>query len=491
MWSKFLKITIPFLAILVLLAGANVHPGFAQLINQWSSPRPIPDYAGSRPPLMVADQNKTVHLFYSEPLDNATDIYLYRQWTLDQGWTQPVDFLLNLKSVNSPIQSVYLDSSGIFHLVYFGDLQDDGNIYYMYVPALEAGRATSWSRPVLIGPAAGPVVGATIIGDGKGNLVVLYSGQLQGVGLYALYSTNNGLDWSDPVVITLIDKNETWPYSPKIALDENGDYHAVWSLVNGVGIGTGVFYARLSADLVNWTTPYALAIQDPGDYSTTWPSIIIDKNLMIVVYQDSFPAAKFMRLSTDGGLTWTDPIRPFPHIGEYENPVMVQDGNGVIHMLLGNRVGNPATHGMWHTTWLGQGWAELQPIVSGSRTDKFDPSAPQAVISQGNVLLVAWWNNVVEAEPSMYSYTVLNASELPVRPFPTDSPQVIPTVEPSATPVVSNRVSTAIPTFSSQGDAQRTQKTPNPAVPIFVGILPVIVFAVGIVIYQRYRNTNR
>jgi hypothetical protein len=440
---------------------------------------------------MVADQNKTVHFFYSEALDNSTDIFLYRQWTLEQGWTQPGDFLLNLKSVNSPIQSVYLDPSGIFHLVYFGDLQDDGNIYYMYVPAVEAGRATSWSRPILIGPAAGPVVGVTITGDGKGNLIVLYSGQIQGVGLYALYSTDNGLNWSDPAVVTLVDKNGTWPYSPKIAHDDNGNYHVVWSLVNGVGIGTGVYYARLSADFKNWSKPFTLAIQDPGDYSTTWPSIIVDKNLMIVLYQDSFPAAKFLRLSNDRGMSWTDPIRPFPHIGEYENPVMVQDGDGVIHLILGNRIGNPATHGMWHTIWLGQGWADLQPIVSGPRTDIFDPSAPQAVISQGNVLLVAWWNNVEGAGPSTYSYTVLNSTELPVRPFPTDTPEVVPTTEPTATPDVSIGLPTAIPTFSSQGDAQRSQKTPNPAVPIFVGILPVIVFAVGLVIYQRYRNTYR
>ena len=414
----------------LFLALGDVVYTPAQAINQWTPPKPIPDYVNIRAPILVADQNKTIHAFYNEPLDGTTDVFYYRKWNLEQGWTQRTDFMIVLLSVLNPIQSVFLDNSGTFHLIYHGDLDIDGNIYYTHAPASVAERATSWSKPVIIGPGSGPVVAAQMLGDGKNNLVVLYGGQVAGDGLYEVHSNDGGNSWTDPRVLTLIDKIDLWPFSIRMVRDRDDLYHAVWSLVGARGVGLGVYYSRLAADLSSWTSPFELATLEAGEYSTQWPAIIDDGDHLIVIYQDSFPATRFMRISPDGGRTWTEPVRPFPHTGEYENPVMIKDGDGKIHMLLGNRIGIPEIHGMWHSVWQGENWSELQPVVTGPRTATFDPSSPRAVIVQGNILFVSWWNNVVDAGPAMYSYIILNASELPIVSSQMPDPTIASTLKP-------------------------------------------------------------
>jgi len=484
------KGTIILTLLLILVAATRTFVS-AQVVNQWAPPRPIPDYEGSRPPIMIADQNKTVHIFYSYPLEGLIDAIYYRQWSLDQGWTQPVDILMVARTVPNHLQSVFLDQSGVFHLIFFGDDPDSGNIYYSQALATEAGRAQSWMKPVVIGPNAGPVVSAEITGDGKGNLIVLYSGQGQGIGLYEVRSADSGNTWTDPIAVTLLDQKDNWPYSIRFGWSPQGELQTVWSVVNGDGVGTGVYYARLSSDLLHWTSPYLLAQRDPGDYSTSWPAIFVDGEELIVVYQDGFPAAKFMRVSKDGGQTWTDAIRPFPHIGEYENPVIVKDSSGVIHMILGNRIGNPATHGMWHSVWLGDGWSDLDPVKTGPRTNIFDPSAPQAVISQGNVLLVAWRDDVAEAVPAEYTYEVLNTPELPVVPLPA------PTAMPTSAPLVTQITETSTPTpalpglMNTQNSGINASNIENPSRPVMIALIPVILFVAGFIVFRLWYQSNR
>ena len=471
----------------LFLALGDVVYTPAQAINQWAPPQPIPDYVNLRAPILVADQNKTVHAFYNEPLDRTTDVFYYRKWNLEQGWTQQIDFMMVLLSVNNPIQSVFLDHSGMFHLIYHGDLDTDGNIYYTRAPAYQAERATSWSKPLLIGPGSGPVLAAQLLGDGQNNLVVLYSGQEAGIGLYEIHSNNGGDSWTEPRVVTLLDRADLWPYSIRMLLDREGHYHAVWSLVGSRGVGLGVYYSRLSADLSSWTHPFELATLEAGEYSTQWPAIIDDRDYLIIVYQDSFPATKFIRVSPDGGDTWNEPVRPFPHTGEYENPVMMKDGDLTIHMVLGNRIGNPEIHGMWHSVWQGERWSELQPVIAGPNTSTFDPSSPNAVIVQGNILFVSWRNDVADAGPAMYSYIILDATELPVVPLQMPDTRITSTLIPSEliaeTPTPLHR--TVLTPFPDQEDLFLSG---GPAIPVFVALIPVILISIMFVILQRRRN---
>src|SRR5713101_7895613 len=70
----------------------------APLPNFWSPPQRIPGYENvTSPPYLIADQNKTVHVFGSQDLGGEVAI-IYSQWRLDRGWSAPVDVLLSPRS---------------------------------------------------------------------------------------------------------------------------------------------------------------------------------------------------------------------------------------------------------------------------------------------------------------------------------------------------------------------------------------------------------
>jgi len=191
-----------------------------------------------------------------------------------------------------------------------------------------------------------------------------------------------------------------------------------------------------------------------------------------------------MSISKDNGETWTLPIQPFPYIGEYEFTSMKKDSNGEIHLVLGNRIGNPEIHGMWYSKWLGNRWSSLEPITSGPVTSVYDPSAPQSVILQGNILFVTWWNNVQRDKltGAWFSYKKLDAQELSIVPINTPTYTVTPveenlistpTIQILPTPVTTNQ------NFNSNSSSYM------PATSIFLGLIPAVIFIIIFYIYKK------
>jgi hypothetical protein len=343
-----------------------------------------------------------------------------------------------------------------------------------------------------------------MIGDSEGNLTVVYNGKAEGVGLYEVHSYDGGDTWSDPTKIFLVNQENRWPYSMRLAYDRQGRLHAVWSVVSDLGVGEGIYYSRQEADRSHWSTPIRLASRDGLDYSTHWPAIAVYNDELIVVYQDSNPPALYMRQSNDFGQTWSPPIRPWDHEGESENPVLLIDSNNVLHVVQGNRFGDPIIGGMWHSVWLNNRWSDFEPVVvmGGSSPNPqaedqsawFAPSGQQAIISQGNVLLVTWWNNVVGdlRTGSWYSYIKLDAPEYPVEPLPTPKPTATPNTLVLNEALNETPQPTRTPLYSGQaGNTSVGQATNNRILPIVAGAAPVILLiALAFIYYAIYYRTR-
>jgi hypothetical protein len=238
--------------------------------------------------------------------------------------------------------------------------------------------------------------------------------------LYEVHSTDGGYTWSDAAAVFLIEEPELWATAVQLDTDGHGRLHAVWPVWSSRGVSDYIYYARLDAARGHWSTPTLLAKRDRNEYEADWPNIIVHNNQVIVVYQDGpGVTTKWVRRSLDGGDTWTEPVRPFPHGGEYGAVNLLIDSSNVLHMILGNRTPDQ-THGLWHSVWLGDRWDELEPIVSGPQTSQFDPTVPRSVISQGNVLLATWSKDTTAGPRNgvWYSYARLDAPELPVLPLP-------------------------------------------------------------------------
>lgn len=462
---------------------------------RWSLPQQIPGYdIEAAAPYLIADENRTVHAFNSVRVGQRL-IIVYSQWTRANGWTNPIDILLSPWKDQARILGAELDRNGMVHLTFFGGDELGASIYYTKAHLSEVSRAHSWSKPLEVGNLAlAPANGALVV-DPNGRVTIVYSGYRDGFGLYSISSSDWGETWKEPITAYLAPDGDFWPFALNIVLDEQNNLHAVWTLVNRSGNGEAVYYANLDVEHLVWSDSFLLARRDPGDYEADWGSIAYYNDELIVVYNDSFPATRWMRRSADGGRTWSDPVLPFNFVGEYRFASFVIDAENFLHMFLGNRT-RDATHGMWHSVWLGDRWSDLQPVVSGPRitegdvNGRFDPTGPVAVLSQGNTILVTWSTDPGAGRNGVwYSFGLLNSPEQPVvtlvspTPRPTRTPLVMPVLQETATPDVQ------ILALRSDAPPTRTAEF-NPIIVLVAALVPstLLISVVLIFFGSRFRS---
>lgn len=391
----------------------------------WSYPAQIPQYhKEGRPPVLVADKNNQIHGFTVDTNPDGGSAIVYRRWTEKVGWEIPVDIILPPRAGTAKILGVEIDQDDYLHIVaFYGDIFGAG-LYHMTAPLANAKVGLAWSEPALIADSSGPLAEGMLVGDGKETLHVVYQGGRVGLGLYEVTSVDGGLTWSEPSTIYLSSTENALPSAVDVFLDDDGMMHAVWSIWNAtLGVGDELFYSQKARGSSSWTIPTLIANRTGREYESDWGAITASGDELLILYQDSFPAAKFMRRSTDGGLTWTNPERPWPHIGEYENAVFMKDSIGRLHTILGNRDGD-CCHGMWHSVYLDGNWEPLEPLIFGPKTIDFDPSAPDAVISQGNLIMATWWMDSPDRNGAWYSYAKINDVE-PIAAQPIQPPKPV------------------------------------------------------------------
>jgi hypothetical protein len=459
-------------------------------IGEWSEPRPIPDYGdNSAAPFLVADRNRTVHAFTMGSSADGDFAIIYRRWSLAQGWSFPVDVILaGFLGIAPDLHGAFLDQAGMIHLIYSAGTQTSVGIYHTMAPVSDADQARAWSEPELIGVDATGVA-AAITGDPDGRLVVVYAGAHRANGLYSVSSFDGGPTWSNPTLISPSVAPDVWPGSVWLEVDDTKTVHAVWHTANELGQGEEIRYARLDPDTGTWNPDIVLASVDAEQELIGWPSIIASGQELLVVYQDGFPPTRWVIRSSDGGTTWSLPVRPFPHTGGYQQAYPLVDSGGTVYLVLGNRLQNPEIHGMWYSRLVGSQWEPLEPVISGPATQTFDPCCPEAVVSQGNVLLATWTNNVrLEGRTgAWFSYTFLGSRELPVEApsFPIEATVTSPPPAPGEIQGGAIGGSTPVPFGSAGSDAAAPPGAPNPGLPILVGVVPAALLGVALWAHRR------
>ncbi|MCA9968837.1 MAG: hypothetical protein KC425_01415 [Anaerolineales bacterium] len=469
--------------LMVLLSATAVFGSQTYLSDEWSVPQRIPGYDNdANPPVLLVDPTGVIHAF-GDKAANRGSVIIYSRWSLAEGWSAPVDIILPTYKEQARLMDAVLDDAGMVHLIFFSGDDLDANLYYTSAPLPQLGSAPAWTAPLLIGPAAITPSEARLVLDHAGYLAVVYAGRAEGRGVYVAYSTDNGQSWAEPQVffLTYSDALFLWAFQALLVDDK---VHVAWTVNNISGNGEVIYYVRLSRDGTLDREPVELAVVD--GYEADWPSLVAYADQLIVVYNNSQPATRWMRRSPDGGETWTEPVRPFPHIGEYGFASFVVDSGGTLRLFTGNRIGNPATHGMWQSIWQGDGWSELQPLVSGPPGNGFDPSKPRAVISQGNLLFVAWRTDPMAGPNGIwYAYTLLDtprvAGEMPV--FAAEEDTVGETAV-AATPAPVDSPPTLPAVLSADQDPLANAPT-GPAYALTLGAVPAIVLvALALIIYR-------
>ena len=333
-------IIVPFFGLLIFVAGVS-----AQEKNQWTDQRTIPMYhPETEPPILIADQSGTVHAFSYQgfgDLDNpAGRAIMYNQWTPETGWTTPIDILLSPIKNDARLLDVFLDESGIFHVVFFGGDEAESGIYYSRAPMDLANFAPAWSQPVVLARKALIPESGAIAGDDKGNLIVIFSGLAFGRGWFTTISPDSGNTWSDVEMVFPVYTRDSVPYYLQTIVSEDGRLHAVWSLNDQNNHGLEVYYSNYNFDVEEWSVPLVLAEQrNLDDLGTQAPVISEYNNALFVIYYDGSTNQRYFTRSMDGGQSWSKPVTPFPQIGQNGIGSFARRFQWRITFLLGSAIG--------------------------------------------------------------------------------------------------------------------------------------------------------
>lgn len=496
------SIWLALVSIASFVLSTNVSQVSAQTQDQWqSSDERVPGYLDSTfTPYMVADQNHTVHVFASQVVNAETfqKGIVYRRWSLSGGWTKVTDILLSPFG-DAVIQGAFIDKKGFIHVIFWGGSAESAHIFYSRAPIQNAASGFSWTKPVIIGNRSVETTSAAITGDGDGNMVVIYNGQSLGIGVYGISSTDFGETWTKPIPVYLTYDSTLLPFSLRLAMGREGRVHAAWSVVTILGEDRSLHYANFDIAEQTWSAPLTLLKKpdDKGFFGPSYPSMVDTGKEVIIMYNggnpyDGLPVpagrpVQMVSVSKDNGNTWEVPVVPFyRHNGRSGEHMIVMDSNHVVHAIFIQRIEyveenrNVVVGGIWHSTYKDGIWSNPERFIPSVQSSNI-----RAVVSQGNVLLATWIEDQGVGQAGVwYNYMRLSSPELTAIPYPT-----LPVPENITVPVASESslsptpVSTAIP--SVLGSDNRS----SPALPIVLGILPVLVL-IGIMFFIYRRRTS-
>lgn len=496
----------------ILIAGLGYKPVSAETGYGWSPDEKVSGYLDDTfTPFLLADQNRTVHAFTSQWVKNEGNrrAIVYRRWSLIGGWTRPVDIVLSPIGGDANFLGTYMDSSNTMHLIFSATdaLTRNTFVYYSNASTVNADWAPAWSTPVLVGDGASGLNSAAIAGDHYGNLVIIYSGNRNGNGVYSMYSKDMGKSWTSPQPVFLTYGSGLNAFSVHLSVGPDQKIRAVWNVVTNLGVDEALYFARFDTQNFRWDTPVELdrRIVLPEYFGPSFPVIVNNGREIVIVYNSGNPftgqtvgagrPVQRVLVSLDDGLTWNEPLDPFPlHVGRSGEHAVTLDGNGNPHTIFTQRIESldesgkySIIGGVWHSVFQNDIW---------SNPDRFVSTVPahdvRAVVSQGNVLLAVWRQDPGGGASGIwYSYKVLDEPELPVVPLATASVDF--TIGETATPI-------SLPTLLQSEpspepglfeDSLPSNLENNPALPIMIGIIPVVLILIGVVLGYRYLSSRR
>jgi hypothetical protein len=511
---KFPRIVNSFLPLIIfLISSINlfVFSANAQSSADWAPQSRVPVFENEAlPPYLVADQNRLVHAFTSQWVGQTNPQWsvVYSSWSIDRGWSSSVDILLSPFG-QARVMGVELDQSGIMHLVFFGGDDTAASIYYSQAPGVNVGQAFSWSVPKSIAGNAITPNTAALASDKKKQLVVVYSGNELGNGVYFTFSSDAGGTWLRPEPIFLTGNDELWPYGLQLYWGESGLVHAVWNVVDTSGHNRSAYYTNLNITTRQWSQPieFDMGIGINAGMGIANPAVIEHKGEVLLIYNNGIPPTGvpptqwFIR-SSDDGKNWTRPVRPFAnHVGRNGTVSYVVDSEEKLHIIFPDRI--PAETngvyddigGIWHSVWTGSSWSEPQPIAQARssiqrenerrdpKTPVFNPYDARAVIIQGNMILATWRTDPGFARNGVwFSFLELNITGLPIKtlPVPIASPPAVTPMIVSQTP---NNHENPIATCPDCDENPSSDADPSILSHLVAGIGPSIIFILIILYY--------
>lgn len=279
--------------------------------------------------------------------------------------------------------------------------------------------------------------------------------------------------WTTPVNVSAsaADRGTDWP---RMTVDEQGRIHVVWTELQlpNAWPPTGVYYSQSTDGGLSWSEPIQMAADGYDEINVvTGPDDVVHVawNGMVAI------EGRYHRWSADGGLTWSGTTM-ITEKGATEGwPQLAVDSSGKLHFL------SSLLTVVTYATWDGEQWSEMQPIF-GNRERPLGGERPRMVISEGNRLHVL----LLGREGTGWWYLTRTTDAPAEEVLPTPLPTAVPSPTPTATPEATATASTLADQIDEAGIADPQPPLTEPGTVVWYGVLPaMILIAAAIIIARR------
>lgn len=492
---SFLKTRYIFsiIGILICLGSwlALYSPGLAQSgTPEWSRPIPVSGaLRGSRFPSIVADDLGIVHIFWGFSQSGIGPTLFVSKYK-DSVWSRPVDVLLG-----GPRSMGFLDGRDLVHLL----LPQDGNVLLTYARTEDAISALGWNSGLTLNRPGGGELGDMLVEtDGTINTVWFQKAPNCDKCLSIVFEQFSQTKDTGSTYRVLSESEESPQRNLQLVRAPSGTLFAAWDIPATNDRKAGIKLSISDDGGNTWSEnplPIAFADQDLRQ-----PLLLADKdNKLVLVYKYGVRDEIYYSVSSDNGTTWTDP-QPIP--GLFANLIApgddyyasVADSNGITHLIAPGRASKSQKEpGLYHVTWDGKAWSNLQEIFHANTTVEY----PAVALSNGNRLEVSFstrdLNPVggdIDATSQVWYTTAQTDAPAATRvPLPTFTPMPTATMTPQPT---GTPAPTPTPTLAAavvNPDAPDASDV-NPQLPIIVALgltitLLVVVASVNAFIRRR------
>lgn len=336
--SLFRSMGVTLLAFLVFFVCLYV-PVQAQQEASWTPPAVLHEPTESRSSpfpggALVTDRTGAAHFAWlSNPaIDGSQDLILYSRWDGTR-WLGPIDIFAAHGALRLGVPELLTTPDDQIHMFWIAGT----SLVHSQAQITAEMSARAWTSPEAIlelEVAAARLFDIAL--DIQGNLHVIYTEDRGGI--YHAYTSypNKGYTWERPQAIQMANAQAA-AWAPRISVAPNGRVHAVWSefeIENGADRVTGLYHAYADSPELTWSE----SVQIAGFGNSVGNILAVDDRMVYIAWNGGIAAGggRFFRRSVDGGKTWDPLVEVSKGIGLTNSPSIALDGNGNLHLLMGD-----------------------------------------------------------------------------------------------------------------------------------------------------------
>lgn len=371
---------------------------------------------------MISDRYGYLHVFWRETeLSSRRSSIQYSRFDGEK-WLPALDIYYSPPDAALNFIDPYIDNEGTIHLIW--PMFNTGPILYSSAPAHDAYSARNWSEPITIDV---PAFSAELLVDSKGVIHIFYSdyyGKIPGV--YYIKSEDQGITWTSALHLDPDKPDDLLPMYVSFELDEDDGLHVLWYYVDPTNTMTQwIRYANSKDGGESWSEPITIDRADESidELRAALPSLIVDGQVVLVIWAGDETLHREYRYSLDSGQSWSQPARFMGDlVGQSLGGGLSADSSNNIHYTAQIRY----PMGIYHAFWAEGSWSIpsliyfIQAGSEDSKGDRIHAHNVRLAVLNGNQLVVTFTTAPEDPQFKLFEIhtTLDNIGELTLMPTP-------------------------------------------------------------------------